>query len=168
VYIPRSAPLSSRCFSLPCLPCLPVGVSLVIANIRVSVCTRSSSQATAASSNPQCRSSPRAPMALPRSASRRTAVRHLSPSRSMACLCSMRLAPMPPLTLPQTFAPSANRRATSIPICSSRSTQSATTRCASHAWTAFSATAPRPVRLRAAQERCERPNSGSKRSRTSR
>lgn len=99
-------------------------------------------------SPPPCR-----PSSNPRNNSPKMAVRLLSPSPSTACLYSMQPAPMASLTLPQTFAPSANRRATSTPTCSSRSTRSATTRCASRASIEYSATDLRRVRLRGVQGR---------------
>lgn len=64
---------------------------------------------------PPCRSSQTARMALPRSVWRKTAVRLLSPTLSTSCLCSMPLVPTRPLTLRQTSARSASRRATSTP-----------------------------------------------------
>jgi hypothetical protein len=141
--------------------CLVISIDDVV---RVKQASRPSILTCAPPPSP-CRSQPAAQTAMPPSASPKMAVRLPSSSRSTACLCSSsstRRAQVPPLTLPQTFAPSANRRATSIPTCSSKSIPSATTKCASRVWTASSATGPRPVPLRGARGRSERQSSASR------
>lgn len=73
---------------------------------------------------PPCRN-----RAAPTRRSSKMAVR-LSPKPFTACLCSKCLVPFLSLTMPQTRAPYAGRRASLTPICSSKSTQYATIRCA--------------------------------------
>jgi hypothetical protein len=171
----------STCFDQPPIPLYPDPSAFgplypacscqrpLLSHLHRRRCPRSSKQAsklsilTCAPPPSPCQSQPAAQTAMPPSASPKMAVRLPSSSRSTACLCSStRRAQVPPLTLPQTFAPSANRRATSIPTCSSKSIRSATTKCASRVWTASSATGPHHVPLRDARGRSERQSSASR------